>query len=192
MGVSNPLYNEIRVRLFIPLVLHVSSLSTHNRLQAFMRVSIKKFDLDRTAPFRRQRSDEVHKMFMEVCPSPPSPHHPRITCLVLCSQAAEKYPVLNKFEHNWATAAMIQGCLKNFRGRTRRLALAAETNPSSAGQHDIGGDAGGSVRNDTDTDTGTGGGSDPSGDAAIPPPSLRRLVLDLGSSGSSECDWDID
>jgi len=191
MGVSDPLYNEVRVRLFI-LVPRVSSLSTHTRLQAFVRVSIKKSNLDRTVPFKHQRSDEVHKIFMVVCPSPPPPHHLRITCLVLCSQAVEKYPVLNKFEHNWATAAMIQGCLKNFRGRTRRLALAAETNPSSAGQHDMGADAGGSVRNDTNTETGTGGGSNPSGDAAIPQPSLQRLVLDFSSSGSSECDWDID
>jgi len=188
MRISDPLYKEIRVRLFILSILHVS-LSTHTQLQGFVRILIKKSDRNRTIPFKHQRGDEVHKISTVVCPSPPSLHLLRIACLILCSQAAEKYPVLNKFECNWVTAAMIQGCLKNFRGRTRRLALTAETkpNPSGVGRRDMGVDAGGFSRGDMGP--GAGGGSDPSGDAAISrPPS--RLTPDFDSSESS--DWDID
>ena len=36
------------------------------------------------------------------------------------------YPVLNKYEHKWATVAMIQGNLKNFHGHKRCLAQIAD------------------------------------------------------------------
>jgi hypothetical protein len=60
---------------------------------------------------------------------------------------------LNDYEHNWATAAMIQGNLKNFRGRKRRLAQMAD---------------------DMEIDTRAGGsprGEDDDGHVTPPPPS---------------------
>ena len=120
-----------------------------------MRVLVKKSDLDRAVPSKHQSDNEVHNIFTAVRPSPSSPHL-RMACLILCSQTTEAYPVLNKFERGWVTAALIQGCLKNFRGRTRRLALAAGVGASGAGQHGMGADTRGSVHDDIDTDTGAG------------------------------------
>ena len=189
MRINDPLYKEIRVRLSILPILHIS-LSTHTQSQGFLRILIKKSNLNRTIPFKHQRCDEVHKIFTAVCPLSPSLHL-CIAYLILCSQAGKKYPVLNKFECNWVTAAMIQGCLKNFRGRTRRLALMADKKPnhSGIGRRDMGADAGSLSR--SDTDPGAGGGSDSSGDAAISrPPS--RLTFDSDSSGFMSDRWDID
>jgi len=141
MRINDPLYKEIRVR-FLSYIFRCRL----TKLQGFVRILIKKSNLNRTIPLKHQRSDEVHKIFMVVCPLSPSPHLFRIACLILCSQAGKKYPVLNKFECNWVTAAMIQGCLKNFRGRTRRSTLMAEPeplpNPSSVGRRDMGVDVG--------------------------------------------------
>ena len=155
-----------------------------------MRVLVKKSDLDRAVPSKHQSDNEVHKIFTAVRPSPSSPHL-RMACLILCSQTTEAYPVLNKFERGWVTAALIQGCLKNFRGRTRRLALAAGVGASGAGQHGMGADTRGSVHDDIDTDTGARGRSDPSGDPSISQPPLR-LIFDSDSSGLAEDDGSED
>ena len=139
MGIGDPLYKEIRVRLSSYIFR-----CRLTRLQGFVRILTKKSNLNRAIPLKHQHSDEVHKIFTVVCPLSPSPHLFHIARLILCSQAGKKYPVLNKFECNWVTAAMIQGCLKNFRGHTRRSTLMAEPEPTpgGVGRRDMGIDVG--------------------------------------------------
>lgn len=78
---------------------------------------------------------------------------------------------MNKYEHNWATAAMIQGNLKNFRGRKRHLAR-------------IGGDSGarGSDQDDMDVTTGAGDGEN----ATPPPPSPEPSDSESSSDEDEE------
>ena len=126
MGINNRLYKEVRSCSFIFFVLYVF-ISTHTQLQAFLRILIEKSDLDRIVPSKHQRGDELHKIFTVVCPSSPSPRFLNIACLIQYSLTAEAYPVLNRFEHNWVAAGMVQGNLKNFHSRMRRLVQAAGT-----------------------------------------------------------------
>ena len=85
---------------------------------------------------------------------------------------------MKKYEHNWATVAMIQGNLKNFRGRARRLARTAENDTGDDMEIDPG-----TSRQD-EVDAGTGGEDDP---PVSRPPS--PAASNSGSSDSSEEDY---
>lgn len=94
---------------------------------------------------------------------------------------------MNKYEYNWATAAMIQGNLKNFRGRARRLARMAENDAGGPSQDDMETNTGGLGQDDAGVDTGAGNESTPEDDPMVSlPPSPPSSDSDSDSSEDDE------